>query len=98
VSLVEGSYLKWLSAYGQAWQNPSIVKKLPCPSCGAKSLRLLFLVNEIADAVGIRVFWCESCMRGLIPLRASVPETGSRLLKNAAVIPNFRLVVDDSED
>lgn len=90
------AYEAWINRYEEAWHSPSSVPTMSCPSCGEKSLRLIFRI-ETADAEwGTAIFWCESCLHGLPPLRAPLPDGGERVLRGFEVVPNYRLVIDDS--
>ena len=45
------------------------------------------------------MFWCDSCLTGLIPLRAPLPEEHEERLvaRGERDVPNYRLVVPDDE-
>jgi hypothetical protein len=90
------AYQEWIARYQEAWRSPSSVSYMSCPSCGERSLRLIFVV-ELADAEsGTAIFWCESCLRGLMPMRAPLPDGGHRTLKGFEVVPNYSLIIDGS--
>jgi hypothetical protein len=63
-----------------------------------KELRLVFVVGSMEAESGMSVFWCNSCLSGFGPNLALLPPGGSKVLKGAERIPNFRLVVDSGVD
>lgn len=88
----------WVHEYEQAYVHPDVVPSRSCPSCGMKELRLIFVVDSMGAESGVAVFWCNSCLSGLVPNRAALPPLGSKVLKGVEEIPNFRLVGDSAAD
>lgn len=91
----QGGFDRWMNEYGRAYQNPSGVGSQPCPNCGAVSLRLIFIVEALGSERGMAVFWCDSCLHGLIPLSAPVATGGERVQKGSEHVPNYTLVIDE---
>lgn len=87
------TYESWLAAYNRAYQSPRDTGSIVCPSCGARSLRLVFVVDEPEATISVVAFWCDSCVRGLMPNRAQVPAGGCRAFRGEEDIPDYRLVI-----
>lgn len=68
---------RWMDAYQSAYADPGGVGGLGCPSCGARALRLIFVVRPPDEERGVFTFWCDSCLTGLMPGPAPVPEGAS---------------------
>lgn len=82
-----------MSTYSRVYDAPGSVGALPCPGCGATALRLLFRVDALDSAMGMPVFWCDACLRGLGLCHFDVAPGAERVLKSAGVeIPDFELV------
>jgi hypothetical protein len=92
----QSEYAAWVAAYEQAWHSPSAVSEMVCPSCGEKSLRLVFVVEDLAAESGTAIFWCDSCRRGLLPVRAPIPAGAEKVLRGQEKVPNYALVIDES--
>ena len=88
-------YEAWIDLYQRSWDDPSSVPGQTCPNCRSRMLRLLFVVDSIEAEAGTAVFWCASCLTGLMPLRAPVPHGGVQALRGTEEIPNYELVVDE---
>ena len=91
----QSQFADWLNAYQEAYLHATALEGELCPNCGARSLKLLFIVENARAADGTAVFWCDSCLLGLTPLRAFIAEGGKRILRGSEVIPNYTLVVDE---
>lgn len=86
----------WVASYEDAWRDPSVVPAARCPSCGEASLRLMFVVEQMDAESGTAIFWCGSCLRGLMPTKAPVPNAGVAVIRGDEEMPNYRIVADDS--
>jgi hypothetical protein len=85
-------YDLWLDAFGFACRNARLERIQECPSCGERRLRLLFLVDEPGCVRGMAVFWCDGCLRGLMPLMSVVPVGAQTVVRGGESIPNFSIV------
>ena len=85
---------RWMDEYEHAYSEPRGIGGQSCPNCKAKSLRLVFVVRSPLDEFGVAVFWCSSCMLGLVPLKASVAVNGVVVVEGEEKIPNYALVTD----
>jgi hypothetical protein len=90
-------FAAWMDAYQVVSADADKVGSLPCPHCGRSCLNLVYVVRDEAAESGLGAFWCGHCLFGLIPLNAPVPPGGPRVLAGTEDIPNYTLVVDDSE-
>lgn len=88
-------FSRWVSEYECAHRNPPDLRTQSCPSCGSGPLRLVFVVDQLDSASGTAAFWCECCLRGLIPLSAPVPADGKRVERGSECIPDYTLVIDE---
>jgi hypothetical protein len=88
------SYEQWDEAFQRAYEAPDAVGQLVCPNCGARALRLLFVVEEEGDSVGRAVFWCGNCLYGLMPNRSPVPP-GARTVTDDPEVPDYELVLPE---
>ena len=88
----EATYQQWMDAYQRAYVEPGAVPTMACPHCGEHRLHLEFLVNRVGDERGTAVFWCDACLRGLIPLPAPVPSAAVVTLRDVARVPNYTIV------
>lgn len=93
---VRDEFGAWMAAYEEAWRAPSAVPSQPCPSSGGTTLHLIFIVDDLDAADGTAVFWCDACMKGLIPARAPIPIGATRVLRGLEKVPNYQLVVENS--
>lgn len=93
-----GLYDAWIAEYQGAWDDPSSVPDRTCPTCGSRSLRLVFVVDSDDSFQGMAAFWCDACLTGLMPLRAPVPDQGTRAVRGAERIPNYRLITDELDE
>jgi hypothetical protein len=84
-----------MADYDWAYHHARILDSRPCNSCGSPSLRLIFITEREHVESGTAVFWCNSCLRGLLPLRALVPDGGETVLRGAEAVPDYELVVDE---
>jgi hypothetical protein len=85
----------WMDAYEWAYTHAATIGTRPCPRCGARSLRLIFVVDQLDSESGTAVFWCDACLHGLIPLRAPVAENGRRVLRGTECVPNYTLIIEE---
>lgn len=90
-------FASWVGEYEWAYQHPDTVPTRNCPSCGVKGLQLVFVVDATDSESGRAVFWCNSCLIGLMPNRALLPASGNKILKGRESIPNFRLVTESTD-
>lgn len=84
----------WRQAYEEVYRDASHADAVPCPNCGARALRLLFVVRNDDDEDGTAVFWCDACRYGLLPVRAPVPAAGERRRKGTESVPDYLLVAE----
>jgi hypothetical protein len=103
ISTEAAGYEEWIRIYEAAYSNVAQITELRCPNCGFRSLRLVFVLDEGDDRSAAAVargrqatavFWCDTCLRGLMPNTAFVPDGAETVPRGAEVIPNYRLVVD----
>jgi hypothetical protein len=85
-------YDRWLDAFDSAHRNARSFRDGVCPHCANPALRLVFLVNEAGDKRATAVFWCDYCLRGLIPLRTLVPDGAETTVRGNETIPNYTIV------
>ncbi|MCL1869026.1 MAG: hypothetical protein FWF90_01270 [Promicromonosporaceae bacterium] len=64
----------WTEALEAATRDPLGVGSIPCPDCGARSLRIAFVVDRPEDTSAVVAFWCDSCLYGMVPQRVRLPE------------------------
>jgi len=95
MSELRSPYTEWLDAYELAVAHASDFGAQPCPNCGSMSLRLVFIVDDFSAESGTAVFWCDHCLRGLIPMRGPVPISGERVLRGTEHVPDYVLVIDE---
>lgn len=87
----------WLDEYQRACQSPRSIGSRPCPHCLARALRLVFVVPSPGAESGTAAFWCASCLSGLIPLSAPVPDDAERSVEGTEAVPDYTLVVDTGD-
>jgi hypothetical protein len=85
-------FARWLDAFDFAYRNAASFRGGKCPHCGHHDLRLVFLVKEAGSVRGTAVFWCDHCLRGLIPQRTLVPRGVETVLRGTETIPNYTIV------
>jgi hypothetical protein len=93
-----GSHNDWLSAFDRAYRHVEDLDQIPCPHCGRYSLRLVFVVDDLESVDATAALWCDSCLRGLMPERASVPGGAVRMVRGTEKTPNYRLVLDTNSE
>jgi hypothetical protein len=98
MSISGGSYGDWISDYERACDSPHAIGEIACRNCGSRALRLIFVVDNMDAENGTAAFWCDACLRGLIPLRAPIPEGGTTVLRGRESIPNYDLIIDDEDE
>lgn len=94
VTASRSAFSLWIEEYERAYADPGSVSRQICPSCGKEDLHLLFVVDGADTESTTAIFWCDSCMQGLMPNRALIPPSGKRVQRGAETVPNYRLVVD----
>jgi hypothetical protein len=55
----------------------------------------LFLIDRVGDYRGTAVFWCDHCLRGLIPLASVIPDGAQTVLRGTEKIPNYAIVAEE---
>jgi hypothetical protein len=93
---VQNEFGAWVAAYEEAWRAPSAVPSQVCPSSGGTTLHLIFVVDDLDAVAGTAVFWCDACLRGLMPARAPIPIGATKVLRGLEEVPNYKLVIDNS--
>ena len=91
----KSEYTRWLGAFEMAYENAKSFRNGSCPHCGWPELRLLFLVDREGSHRGTAVFWCDHCLRGLIPLASVIPDGAQTVLRGTEKIPNYSIVVEE---
>ena len=86
------SYDEWLNAFQLAYRAPERVAELACPNCGARELRLLFILQGGRGNEADAVFWCGSCLEGMPPGPSEVPAGCRPVRLEDAGVPNYRVV------
>jgi hypothetical protein len=86
---------RWLAAFGLAYENAKSFRGGECPHCGWPDLRLLFLVERDGSDRGTAVFWCDHCLRGLIPLASLIPDGARTVLRGTETVPNYAIVAEE---
>lgn len=87
-------YDRWSVAFDLAYGHVGSARSAACPSCNRPGLRLVFIVRSVGSQRGTAVFWCDHCLRGLIPLRALVPDGAETVLRGTETIPNYTIVTE----
>ena len=82
----------WTEALEAATRDPLGVGSIPCPGCGARSLRIAFVVDRPEDTSGVVAFWCDSCLYGLVPHRGPAPADEPRIVRGTTGVPDYSLV------
>ncbi|TCO62093.1 hypothetical protein EV192_102230 [Actinocrispum wychmicini] len=88
---------EWVEMFSSLHRDPSSIASRTCPHCGARRLRMVFMVGGKkieTGAVAKAALWCDSCLFGLMPNKSWVPPAGETVLEGEENIPNYRLVVD----
>jgi len=93
---VRSEFDAWAAAYEEAWRDPSAVPSQVCPSSGGKTLHLIFVVDDLDAESGTAIFWCDACLRGLMPTRAPIAIGATKVLRGRQEVPNYSLVIDNS--
>jgi hypothetical protein len=57
-----------------------------------RGIRLVLLVKEVGRVPGTAVFWCDHCLRGLMPLTTLVPDGAETVVRGNETIPNYTIV------
>jgi hypothetical protein len=82
----------WLDAYEIAYADPAALADLPCPTCGSDDLHLRFISFGSDTLHVMPAFWCGTCMLGLPPARALLPDWAEPVHMREADLPHFRIV------
>ncbi|GEL98198.1 hypothetical protein CTE05_17450 [Cellulomonas terrae] len=83
---------RWLDAYEQAAALPGRAARLSCPTCGVQALRLEFVSFSHGGEAVMPAFWCDSCRRGLPPVRAYPPAWATPVRWEETALPDYDLV------
>jgi hypothetical protein len=87
--------IDFLNAYQIAYLDPGAIDKISCPNCDAKQLCLCYLVSDLSATDGKLKFWCNNCLKGLMPTRAKVPARAARILEGTEEFPNYEILVGE---
>ncbi|GAA0242929.1 hypothetical protein GCM10010492_47710 [Saccharothrix mutabilis subsp. mutabilis] len=85
-------YERWLTTYQTAYRKPSTTPTLPCPTCAARTLTLLFVVRRADTLRATALFWCNTCQTGLAPNRAPLPPNAPQVREGEEQVPNYTIV------
>lgn len=85
-------FSRWLDAYEAAYSAEGVAQKLACPHCGSRGLNLVFVAFGSSTSSVMPAFWCSRCLRGLPPLRASLPHWASAVPWEEAGLPEYRMI------
>ncbi|HEX7306792.1 hypothetical protein [Lentzea sp.] len=86
---------RWLDVFNTAHSDPAVVGTLACPSCGEHALRLVYVVHVQEPHKAMFMFWCDSCLNGLMPNTVVVPPGGIRIEPGEEDdVPDYTLVQD----
>lgn len=85
------SYEQWLEAFQRAYRAPDRTSELACPNCGARELRLRFVIYGDRQDQANAAFWCGSCLEGLPPGPSEVPVGCAGIRGEDAGVPDYRL-------
>jgi hypothetical protein len=89
---------EWIVAFERVHADPAIIGRVECPTCGARTLRIVYTADA-DDRVGYASFWCDTSMDGIFTSRIEVPsgvpiipfglppEERARCVPNYAIIP-----------
>lgn len=86
------SYERWLEAFQGAYRAPDRIAGLACPNCGARELRLRFVIYGDREDRANAVFWCGSCLEGMPPGPSEIPAGCAAVRHEDAGIPDYRVV------
>ena len=94
-STQECEFDRWSDAFDRAWEDPGSITEMECPSCGSRSLNLLYVVEADGAVDGMYAFWCYQCLRGFPPGFGPIPEGARSVRRGEESVPNYELVVDE---
>lgn len=86
------AYEQWLDVFQLAYRAPDRVSELACPNCGARELRLRFVLYGTSEHEVNAVFWCDSCLEGMPPGPSELPVTCIPVRPEDVSVPNYRTV------
>ncbi|MFB7337438.1 hypothetical protein ACFC00_38385 [Streptomyces adustus] len=89
------TFASWFDTYERVFRDPDSLAETACPNCGARTLRMIFIVRSHEAENGTAVFWCDSCRNGLQPLNAPVARGGERKIRGTETVPDYSFVLDD---
>lgn len=90
-----GSYEDWAQAFSRAYECPTGLEDLACPSCGAKRLNLWYLTEKHDSPSGLFAFWCAQCLVGFPPGFTSVPPDATvKGVDQRGEVPDYATVID----
>lgn len=92
---MSNEYERWLDAYESACVGPGAVNVIACPHCGTTSLNLLFLSFQRSNQSVMPAFWCNTCLRGLPPVRALLPGWASPTGWGEVALPDYDMVAEE---
>jgi hypothetical protein len=83
---------RWLDVFDRAYREPGQISALACPNCGARELRLRFVLYGSRGIGAYAVFWCGSCLQGLPPGPSKVPAAWTPVRREDAGVPDYQVV------
>jgi hypothetical protein len=97
-------YSEWQPVLNHLIQQPEDAAGTPCPTCGQKTLHVLF-AGDLATRVGFASVWCSTSEDGVISGRLRVPpnhemvtwEQHRERITPFTVIPAEEIPSDDVE-
>lgn len=103
---VSAPYRAWRPVLVRVLADPSSVADAACPTCGEKTLHLLF-AGDVEERIGFATLWCTTSGDGVISGRMRIParqemvpwdEHSRRITPFTVIAPDFDEPPDDVFD
>lgn len=89
-------YERWFDVYESVFAACGATDGVACPHCGAADLVLRFVETggSMSSNSVMPALWCATCLHGLAPSRALLPEWANVVPSDDPTIPDYTIVVE----
>lgn len=87
---------RWYHAFSRVWRKIGRLAKTRCPSCGERSLNLVYVAEPLKELNPERTmfaFWCGSCLKGIPANTGPIPQGAEVVQRGEERVPHYKYVM-----